>query len=120
MAQTHTILSQTQYGTPSGNYDGSSQDWASDPVQAADYYKNRGASTQTIAVNLQGFQGRIVIQASLDTEPDQAAWFDVYEYESVGPATDYPRQTVVGNFVWLRARVELFEAGTIDFITVTY
>ena len=32
---TETILGTTVYGTPSGNYDGSSQDWFSDAVQAA-------------------------------------------------------------------------------------
>ena len=42
MVNTNTILSSTVYGTPSGNYDGSSQDWYSDAVQAADFFRGRG------------------------------------------------------------------------------
>ncbi len=42
-----TILDTTVYGTPSGNYDGSSQDWLSDPVKAANYYRGQG-SIQTV------------------------------------------------------------------------
>lgn len=121
MAQTYTILSQTVHGVPSGNYDGSSQDWASDPVEAADYYRNRGSSTQTVTIDVADFVGSIVIEASLDTESDQAIWFELTRFgDSETPITDRRPETILGNFVWLRARVELFEAGTINFITATY
>lgn len=121
MAQSYTILGQTVYGVPSGNYDGSSQDWSSDSVQAADYYRGRGASTQTITFDLNNFLGRIVLEATLDTEPTAATWFETYRIDNLElPLTDRRPQTVLGNFVWMRARIELFEAGTIEYITITY
>jgi hypothetical protein len=121
MAQTYTILSETVHGVPSGNYDGSSQDWASDPVEAADYYRGRGSSTQTVTTDITGFVGSIVIEATLDTESDQAHWFELTRIgDSITPTTDRIPATIPGNFVWLRARIELFDSGTINFITVTY
>lgn len=121
MAQTYTVLDQTEFGVPSGNYDGSSLDWASDPAQAADYYRGRGSSTQTVTFRLTGFVGRIVLEATLDSEPPGATWFEVYRIgDPVTPLTDYHPQTIPGNFVWVRARVELFDAGTIDSITISY
>ncbi len=121
MSQTYTLLAATQHGVPSGNYDGSSMDWASDPVQAADYYRGRGSSTQTVTFSLLGFDGRIILEATLDAEPTDAAWVETYRIGSPGtPLTDYHPVTVPGNFVWMRARVELFDAGTISYINITY
>lgn len=115
-----TILSTTIYGDPSGNYDGSSLDWHSDAVTAANYYRGRGG-LQTVTIQTTDFLGRIVIEATLDTLSDTAAWFRTYEYDSgINPRTDYHPATILGNFVWLRARIEDFSAGTINQITVTY
>lgn len=120
MAQTYTLLGTTVHGQPSGNYDGSSMDWASDPVQAADYYRGRGG-VQTVTFSLDGFQGRCILEATLDTEPDAAAWFETYRIgDPLVPLTDYRPESVVGNFVWMRVRVELFEAGTINYVNITY
>ena len=121
MITTKTLLDSVNYGTPSGNYDGSSQDWSSDAVQAADYYRGRG-SIQTVAIHVTGFEGLIRIQATMDAEPDQATWFDTYVYGdgSTIPLTDHNVNAIIGNFVWLRASVQGFSGGTIDFVTVTY
>lgn len=117
---TETILTTTVHGEPSGNYDGSSLDWYSDPVQAANYYRGRG-SLQTVIIQTTGFLGRIVIEATLDTLTDTATWFSTYEFDSgISPRTDYHPATILGNFVWLRARIENFDAGTINSITVSY
>lgn len=121
MAQTYTLLAATEYGVPAGNYDGSSQNWTSEPVQAADYYRGRGSSTQTVTFSLAGFDGRIILEATLDTEPTDAAWFETYRIGDPGtPLSDFHPQTVPGNFVWMRVRVELFDAGTISYINITY
>ncbi len=121
MTTTATLLSTTVHGEPSGNYDGSSQDWYSDAAQAADYYRGRGG-LQTVIFSLNQFEGRIVLQATLDTVPDTATWFTVYEIGdgSSVPLTDYHPQNILGNFVWLRANVQGFDSGTINYITVTY
>jgi hypothetical protein len=117
---TEILLTAVTHGTPSGNYDGSSQDWFSDAVKAADYYRGRGG-VQTMRFSVTGFQGTITIEATLDTDPDSAAWFSTLVYGNASTVTTQSiSESVVGNFTWLRARVEDFEAGTINTVTATY
>jgi hypothetical protein len=115
------LLPTTSYGTPSGNYDGSSQDWAGEDQQAANYYGGFG-DLQTVAYFLLNFQGRIRIQATLDQQPSSdAAWFNVEDFDSVDSATtDNFARNITGNFVWIRARVEDFTAGTITKLMLSY
>ena len=61
---TQAILTNVVYGVPSGNYDGSSQDWASDGVKAANYYRGQG-NIQTLAVQTTNFEGDIILEATL-------------------------------------------------------
>ena len=120
MITTETLLTAVTYGTPSGNYDGSSQDWFSDAVKAADYYRGRGG-VQTIGFSVSGFQGTITIEATLDTDPDSAAWFNTLTYGNASTVTTQSiSESVVGNFTWLRARIEHFDAGVINTVTATY
>jgi hypothetical protein len=120
MITTETLLTAVVHGTPSGNYDGSSQDWFSDAVKAADYYRGRGG-VQTIGFSVTGFQGTITIEATLDTDPDSADWFNTLTYGNAQSATTQViSQAVTGNFTWLRARVEDFDSGTINTVTATY
>lgn len=115
-----TVLGSTSYGVPSGNYDGSSMDFASDAAKGVAYYRGQG-NIQTIGIAVTGFQGRIVIQATLDEEPDPAHWFDVFEYgDEFTVTTATYSQGTIGNFTWIRARVIGFAAGTIDLISVIY
>jgi hypothetical protein len=117
---TTTLLTAVTHGTPSGNYDGSSQDWFSDAVKAADYYRGRGG-VQTMGFSVTGFQGTITIEATLDMDPDSAAWFSTLIYGNANTVTTQSiSESVVGNFTWLRARVEDFEAGVINTVTATY
>lgn len=115
------LLPTTSYGTPSGNYDGSSEDWSGDPQQAANYYGGFGG-LQTIAFYLNGFQGRIKIEATLESSPTtDADWFKVYEFDSTSSATTNNFSTnITGNFVWIRANVEEFSAGTITKLYMSY
>lgn len=115
------LLPTTTYGTPSGNYDGSSQAFAGVPQIAANYYGGTG-QLQTVAFFFNGFQGRIRIQASLATTPtSDSDWFDVSTYDATGSAvtTNFSRN-IDGNFAWMRAAVADFTAGTISKITVSY
>jgi hypothetical protein len=115
------LLPTTTYGTPSGNYDGSSQDWSGDRQQAANYYGGFGG-LQTIAYYLNGFQGRIKIEATLDSDPvTDAAWFKVNEFDSISsPTTNNFSVNITGNFTWIRANVEDFDAGTITKLYMSY
>lgn len=115
------LLPTTSYGTPSGNYDGSSQDWSGDRQQAANYYGGFGG-LQTIAFFLNQFQGLIRIEASLDSNPVQdSAWFRVYDFDSRNSATTNNFSVnITGNFTWIRANVEEFSAGSIEKLMMSY
>ena len=120
MPATQVMLGTTTYGVPSGNYDGSSLDWSSDAVRAADYYRGRGG-LQTIRFDLSGFQGRIVLQATLSPDSPNANWFKTYEIDaSVSPVSNIVSQTVLGNFTWMRLEILDFTAGVINSVTITY
>jgi hypothetical protein len=117
---TQLMLSNVVYGQASGNYDGSSQLFYSNAVPAANYYGGNG-SIQTLFYNLSGFVGIMTVEATLDPIPDQANWFDISERgDGVIPDTGYTSSTITGNFAWLRARVEDFDAGTIVSLNAVY
>jgi hypothetical protein len=120
---TQVLLPETVYGTPSGRYDGSSQLFYGDPVTAANYYGGIG-SVQTAYFRTTDFVGTIVLQATLadrtTIDSDQAAWAEVGRYVAEEPRTDYHPITQVGNFTFMRVRVEMFDAGTIDSVALTY
>jgi hypothetical protein len=115
------LLPTTSYGTPSGNYDGSSQDFAGTPQQAANYYGGFGG-LQTVAFFLNAFQGRIRVQATLSSVPStDQDWFEVYQLDATQTASSENFSTnITGNFTWLRARVEDFDAGTIEKVMLSY
>lgn len=120
MSTTKTILSTTVYGEPAGNYDGSSQDWASDSVEAADYYRGHG-SLQTVRFSLSNFVGIMRVEATLDADYNDAAWFTTFSLgDDAVPLTGIYAESIPGNFVWMRVRVELFDAGTINYVNITY
>jgi hypothetical protein len=115
------LLPTTTYGTPSGNYDGSSEDWNGVDQQAANYYGGFGG-LQTVAFFLNGFQGRIRIQATLASTPvTDEEWFQVYDFDSIDEiTTENFSHNITGNFTWIRARVENFQTGTITKVTLSY
>ena len=116
------LLPTTTYGTPSGTYDGSSEDFNGEHQQAANYYGGFGG-LQTVAFYLNGFQGRIELQATLESDPTaDSDWFRVYDvdYTDSSAATTNFSTNITGNFVWIRARVEQFSTGTISQITISY
>ena len=115
------LLPTTSYGTPSGNYDGSSTDWSGPDQQAANYYGGFGG-LQTVAFFLNGFQGKIKIEASLEFAPaTDAEWFKVYEFDSnSSPTTNNFSTNITGNFTWMRANVEDFSQGTITKVMLSY
>jgi hypothetical protein len=70
---------------------------------------------------LTGFVGIITVQATLNDLPDQAQWFDISERGDGSTAdTGVTTSTVTGNFSWIRAQVEEFDAGTITAVSVSY
>lgn len=117
---TLTLLSATTYGTASGNYDGSSQDFVGNAAVAANYYAGQG-NIQTVTIRVTGFVGQVVLQATLNDIPETAAWIDVHTLgDGSTVLTEIQPTTIVGNFAWLRAKVLGFDSGTINSITLTY
>lgn len=124
MTTTVALLPYTEYGVPSGNYDGSSEDFIGTPQKAANYYRGRGG-VQTLRWVYRGVQGEVTVQATLDPDPADSRWFDVAVYGDGSTAdsttiTDTYYQTVTGNFTWLRAVVVNFTDGTIETVQATY
>jgi len=117
---TQTLVSNVEFGTPSGNYDGSSLDWISNAVPAASYYGGQG-SLQTITYQLQDFTGNIFISATLNDSQISAPWFEVANviYGNTTETGTIP-VNVIGNFTWLRAEIQDFAGGTIQRITAAY
>ena len=116
---TQTLLEDLVYGTASGNYDGSSQDFYSDAVPAANYYGGQGA-IQTLTANVAGFQGNITVEATLNDLQDSAPWFEIANVIAANVATQITSNTVIGNFTWLRATITDFAAGNINTVTAAY
>lgn len=124
LTDTVVLVPFTEHGVPSGNYDGSSQDFVADPVKAAGYYRGRGG-LQTVVFRVTSFTGGITIRATLDTDPATARWFEVYQYgddstQSDGSTTDVFSANILGNFTWLQASVHNFTTGTIELVSATY
>jgi len=114
------ILSLTQHGVPSGNYDGSSLDFNSDGAKAVGYYRGQGA-IQTVYQRITGFQGVITLEATLDQTWEAARWVEVNQFDnSLAPASGVYPVSLTGNYTWMRARVTDFVAGTIDSIILNY
>jgi len=114
------LLPSTTYGTPSGNYDGSSTSFIGNAIPAANYYGGQG-SAQTAMIQATGFVGVITIEATLNDWTQQALWFEVETYGNASvPTTDTQAINMLGNFVWLRAKVTDFTAGAINSATVIY
>lgn len=123
------LIPVTDYGTPSGNYDGSSETtFSGDRQKAANYYRNP-TNTQTVRFDVDEFVGTITIQGTLDKDPNSSSdWFDIYVFPtddsgsldgSTAISADFST-TITGKFTWLRATVSSFTGGTINFVNLIY
>jgi hypothetical protein len=117
---TYTLIPRTVCGTPSGNYDGSSQDFDGDPQRAANYYNGQGIS-QTIDFSVTDFQGVFIVQATLDTSAENTNWVDIYEWGDMSTTmTDHFPAVIPGKFTWIRVKVLYFNFGTINAVNINY
>ena len=109
-----SLLPTTTYGIPSGNYDGSTPYFVGNAVPAANFYGGQG-SAQTALITVTNLVGVITLQGSLNSQTEQAVWFDIESYGNASVATTNTTAiNMIGNFVWLRASVTDFTAGTIN------
>jgi hypothetical protein len=75
-----------------------------------------------VLFSVSGFEGDMILEATMDQDPETAGWFDTFVYGdgSTTPLTDYHPASITGNFTWMRVRVEGFSGGTINTVTITY
>lgn len=135
MTQTVTkavLIPLTVNGEPSGNYDGSSLDWLSNPVKAGNYY--RASSLQSVVVNVEDFVGFFTIQGTQIQDvsssvsaryipPGAEVWVDLATYGDQGdsvPITDYHYISILGNYTWIRIQVTNFTQGIIKQVQLFY
>jgi hypothetical protein len=128
MSQSTTLilLPQTAYDNP-GN--GASYTVVGNSQPAAAFYLGN-RDLQTVNINLSGVTGNIVVQASLATTPVDADWFKVYELQANAnaAANSAPQiasnasvyTNIQGNFVYMRAKIDAFEGGTVNFVKLSY
>jgi hypothetical protein len=126
------LIPLTVNGQASGNYDGSSLDWYSDPVKAGNYY--RASSLQSVAINVEDFVGVFTIQGTQDQDtsnsvsaryvpPGSPIWADIGSYgdpDNTVPITDYHYVSILGNYTWIRIHVTGFTQGTIRQVQLFY
>jgi len=129
MSQTTTLilLSQTTYNSNIANGNSYTVTGNSQPA-AAYYLGNR--DLQTVNVNLTGVTGNIVIEASLASSPSETDWFDVYKLEANANAPANTESKIAsnaslytnieGNFVYMRAKIEDFSYGIVNFVKLSY
>ena len=120
MSQTTTLilLPQTTYDG-GGNANVYTVVGNSQPA-AAYYLGNR--DLQTININLTQVTGNIVIEASLATTPTSTDWFKVYELVADGNANSNASTytNIEGSYVYMRAKVEDFSQGVVNFVKLSY
>jgi hypothetical protein len=128
MSQTTTLvmLPETSYVNP-GN--GAPYTVTGNTYPAAAYYLGN-RDLQTVNMKLTNCTGNIVIEASLATTPTSTDWFKVYLLEANANATpnSIPQiasnaatyTNIEGNFVYLRAKIEDFNGGTVNYVKLSY
>lgn len=128
MSQNTTLvmLPQTSYVNP-GNSAPYTVTGNSQPA-AAYYLGNR--DLQTVNYKLSNVTGNIVIEASLASTPLNTEWFRVFHLEANAnaAANTAPKiasnasayTNIEGNFVFLRAKIEDFQGGTVQFVKLSY
>jgi len=91
---------------PNGNLD------QTGPATRADGYYGFADGMHTVAFYLKNFRGRLLIEATLSDDPRESDWFPIglgngVPYFSVDTAeTKVETFNIVGNFVYLRAKIE--------------
>lgn len=113
MAQATTLqlLPQTVYGS----------NVVGEPQKAAAYYLGN-KNLQTVTWSFTTVKATMIIEASLANNPtSDDDWFVVYTLATGNNTlTQNGFTNIEGNFVWLRARVNPFDAGVIQYVKVTY
>ena len=128
MSQQTTLIlfPQTAYINP-GN--GAPYTVTSNSQPAAAYYLGN-RDLQTVNISLTNCTGNIVIEATLAASPADIDWFRVFELEANANAVANSAPQIAsnarmytnidGNFVYMRAKVDDFAGGIVNFVKLSY
>lgn len=86
---------------------------------AAGYYLGN-QDLQTINFKTTDFSGNIVIEATLSANKSTNDYFEVYKLANCANANLSMYHNIEGNFVFLRAKIEDFAYGVVQFIKLSY
>jgi len=98
--------------------DSSTQIITGDKIRGDGFY-GRSDGLHTIQLSTNNYTGSIKIQATLAVSPIDSDFFTVFE-------SDYVEQTVsvienfTGNYVWIRAVLDNFTDGTVEYIIMNH
>jgi hypothetical protein len=122
------MLPQTAHVLANGTYD-----VVGNKVAAASYYIGC-KSMQTVNINVTNLTANLVLQASLTTDPSanlvSTDWFDVYTLEAntsvsasaaaQSAANASMAMNIEGNYVWMRAKIDDFSSGIVNWVKLSY
>ena len=124
-----TILELLPQTTYNGGGTGNIYTVTGNSQPAAAYYLGN-QDLQTVNIKLTNCTGNIVIEATLNSNSSNAEWFKVYELEANANATPNSAPqlasnasvytNIEGNFVFIRAKVEDFQGGAVNFVKLSY
>lgn len=129
MAQgvTLILLPETAYNNVNGN--GSPYTVVGDNQPAAAYYLSN-QDLQTVNYNFSQVTGNLVIQATLATTPQDVDWFSVFEVDANANAAPGSNSYIASNasaftniegtFVFMRAVVQDFQGGVVNYVKLSY
>lgn len=86
---------------------------------AAAYYLGN-EDLQTINIKTTDFSGNIVIQATLSANKSTDEYFEVYRLDNCSNSNISMYTNIDGNFVYMRAKIEDFQWGVVNFIKMSY
>ena len=118
MSQTTTLilLPETAYVNP-GN--ASPYTVTGNGYPAAAYYLGN-KDLQTVNMKVTNCTGNIVIEATLSSNAQTNEYFEVYKSSNNANANLSMYTNIDGNFVYMRAKIEDFQAGGVQFVKLSY
>ena len=128
MSQVTTLilLPQTAYVNP-GN--GAPYTVTGNSQPAAAYFLGN-QDLQTLNLRVTECTGNIVLEATLASSPTNPDWFKVYELEANANAPANSASYIAsnaslysnieGNFVYVRAKIEDFQGGAVNYVKISY
>jgi len=105
--------------------DGTNQpyDVTGETVQAASYYLGN-QDLQTVSFSFSEVTGNLVVEGTLASTPTDDDWFKVYEVSANNQANTNANlksfTNLTGNFVYIRAKINDFNHGVVNFVKVSY